>query len=161
MSVKRDFPQAYHDFMAYNGSDTVVYNSEPSLTRQEFADECDINSIMARYNAHVVGGPGNLPPRDPQYIDFTEMPQDLMGYLHFMQETENAFMSLPAIVRKEFDNDPHRFVEYASDPASLDQMRSWGLAPPAKVPEPSGEQPPASPGGSNSAPSGAPAQSST
>lgn len=142
---KRDFPQAVHDFMAYNNSDTVVFNREPSLTRQEFADECDINSIMKRYDAHVIGGPGNLPPMDPQFIDFTEMPQDLMGYLQFMQDTENAFMSLPAVVRKNFDNDPHRFVEYASDPASLDQMREWGLAKPAPAPKEPEVQPPVPP----------------
>lgn len=155
---KRDFPQATHDFVAYNHKEFVEYNNLPSLTRQEFAEECDINTIMARYNAHVIGGPGNLSPVEPMYVDFAEMPQDLMGYLEFMQNAENAFMSLPAIVRKEFDNNAHEFVAFASDPASLGQMREWGLAPPAKVPEVPREQPPASPGASNNGSSEPPAQ---
>lgn len=134
-----EFPQAVHDFAAYNGSDTAVFNREPSLTRQEFADECDINSIMARYDAHVIGGPGNLPPKEPMYIDFAEMPQDLMGYLEFMTTAEKSFMSLPAVVRREFDNNAHEFVAFASDPGNIDTMRTWGLAPPAKPQEPVNE----------------------
>ncbi|AXH73256.1 MAG: internal scaffolding protein [Microviridae sp.] len=145
--------QAENDFHKTNGSDTTVFNREPSLTRQEFAEECDINALMKRYDGHVIGGPGNLPPREPMYVDFAELPQDLMGYLEFMKNAESAFMSLPAQVRKEFDNSPHEFVAYASDPSSLEQMRSWGLAPPAKAPErpdpvPPGEGPAAASKGS-------------
>ncbi|AXH75809.1 MAG: internal scaffolding protein [Microviridae sp.] len=132
MSTK-SFPQASHDFIAYNHTDTAVWNHEPSLTRQEFAEECDINALMARYNNHVIGGPGNLAPSEPMYFDFADMPQDLMGYMQFMEDCEKSFMSLPAIVRKEFDNSALEFVAFASDPTNLQQMRDWGLAPPAKV----------------------------
>lgn len=152
------FPQASHDFSKSNGSDTRIFNREPSLTRQEFAAECDLNTLMARYEGHVIGGPGNLAPREPMYIDFVNMPQDLMGYLTFLQEAENAFMSLPAIVRKEFDNSAQEFVEFASDPGNLEQMRSWGLAPPAKpqAPAPDAVVPPPA-----SAPAAAPAAAPT
>ncbi|UDN67678.1 internal scaffolding protein [robinz microvirus RP_93] len=129
------FPQAVHDWYGSNGSNTVVFNREPSLTRQEFAEECDINTLMKRYDAHVIGGPGNLPPVEPMYVDFAEMPQDLMGYLKFMEEAEASFMRLPAVVRKEFDNSAMEFIGFASDPGNLGQMRDWGLAPPAKVPD--------------------------
>lgn len=126
------FPQAFNDFHKFNGSQTLVYNSEPSLTRQEFAEECDINALMKRYEGHVVGGPGNLSPKEPIYADWTDLPQDLMGYLGFMQEAEAQFMRLPAVVRKEFDNSAMEFVAFATDPGNLEQMRTWGLAAPAK-----------------------------
>ncbi|QCQ84781.1 internal scaffolding protein [Blackfly microvirus SF02] len=149
--------QAENDFFKSNGSDTAVFNREPSLTRQEFAEECDINQLMKRYDGHVIGGPGNLPVREPMYFDFADLPQDLMGYLTFMNEAQAQFMSLPAAVRKEFDNDPVEFVAYASDPSSLEQMRSWGLAPPAKPPEtpvppPPGEGPASASKGSSEPP---------
>lgn len=145
--------QAANDFHKSNGSDTVVFNREPSLTRQEFAEECDINSLMKRYEGHVIGGPGNMAPPEPMYVDFVNLPQDLMGYLAFMTEAEMSFMSLPAAVRKEFDNSAHEFVAFASDPGNLEQMRAWGLAPPAKPPEP----PPApAPQAASSAPPAAP-----
>ncbi|AXH76470.1 MAG: internal scaffolding protein [Microviridae sp.] len=123
---------AYYDFYKTNGSHTVFYTEGPSLTRQEFAEECDINNLMKRYEGHVIGGPGNLPPQQPLYFDFTSGPQTLMEFMDMQQRAEQAFMMLPAVVRKEFDNDALQFVEFASDPANLDQMRTWGLAEPAE-----------------------------
>jgi hypothetical protein len=64
------------------------------------------------------------------------MPSDLMGTMAMLSDAETAFMSLPAQVRREFDNDPLQFVDFASDPENVPQMRTWGLAPPEAVPEP-------------------------
>jgi hypothetical protein len=142
---------AYYDFYKVNGASGVTFTEGPSMTRQEFAEECDINSIMKRYEGHVVGGPGNLPPMVPQYYDFGEMPQTLMEFMEMQSRAEEAFMSLPAVVRKHFENDAMQFVEFASDPGNLGQMREWGLAAPAKAPDA-----PAAPGAvSGAAPAGA------
>lgn len=105
-----------------------------SMTRQEFADECDINQIMARYEKD-----GIWPPvaNDyvPVYVDFAAQPTDLMSAMQQMSDAEAAFMRLPAIVRKEFDNDAVRFVEYAANGDNLEQLRRWGLAEPEKAPD--------------------------
>lgn len=139
-------PVAGNDFFKTNGSDTVVFNKEPSMTRQEFMEECDINALMKRYEGHVIGGPGNLAPVVPVYVDWTQMPTDLMNYMDRMFEAENAFMTLPAVVRKEFDNSAAAFVEFAADPGNLDQMRSWGLAPPVAAGASAPAGAPAAPG---------------
>lgn len=107
--------------------------ADDGMTRQEFADECDINNILATYEktgvlSHVARG-------EPQYLDVSNVP-DLAGAMAYMFDAEAAFMSLPAIVRREFDNDPLRFVEFAVDPANVERMREWGLAAPAKPVEP-------------------------
>lgn len=135
MSKERQFPLTPHDFYATNGLDsgaTDLVNEEPSLTRQEFADECDINSIMARYEK--TGVISHVTPRQPMYVDYTAIPADLAGTLAMLQLGEEAFMTLPASVRKEFDNNAINFVDFASDPKNLDQMREWGLAPPEPQP---------------------------
>lgn len=99
----------------------------PSMTRQDMADECDINLIMARY-------PGGIPPgaviSEPVYLDLTQSPASLMEAMNTMKDAEMAFMRLPADIRRTFDNNPMLFVEYASDPENLDQMRLWELAAP-------------------------------
>lgn len=133
----------------------LTYNDQPSLTRQEFADECDINTLMAQYEKHAGTGAGNLPNQrrdEPFYADFTALPGSLLEYMEFMDTAERAFMSLPAQVRREFDNSPHMFVEFASDPENLSQMRTWGLAAPDPQEEPPG--PIGMP--ASSAPAGAP-----
>lgn len=105
----------------------------PSMTREEFSAECDINQIMRKYEQT-----GMLPVNGsvPVYVDFASVPSDLQEAMRVMMDAESAFMSLPAAVRKEFDNDPLRFVEFASDGDNLEQLRTWGLAEPEKAPDP-------------------------
>lgn len=108
----------------------------PSMTRQEFADECDVNALMARYDKV---GVWPLPPVDkaPMYLDLTEVPDNLLDVMNMMVDAEAAFMSLPAVVRRDFENDPMQFVAFASDPQNLEKMREYGLAPPpAEAPKP-------------------------
>lgn len=112
--------------------------SHDGCTRQEFADECDINVLMERYERTGVINHYNAKP--PAYLDVTEVP-DLHSALAVMDEAQAAFMTLSAKVRREFDNDPLQFVEFASDPANLEQMREWGLAPPAPVEAPASAAP--------------------
>jgi hypothetical protein len=104
---------------------------EEGLTRQEFADECDINVLMATYER---GGALNHFNRlTPEFLDVTEVP-DLATALSYFDDAQRAFMSLSATVRREFDNDAVKFVDFAQDPSNLEKMREWGLAPPAAVP---------------------------
>lgn len=117
-----------------NTIEVVAFLDGPSMTRQEFAEECDINEIMARYEKH---GQWPMKPNDyvPTYVDFVGMP-DLQGAMASMDAARDAFMQLPAKVRKEFDNDAMRFVEFAQDGNNQKQLREWGLAEPEKAPEP-------------------------
>lgn len=116
----------------------IDYSSDvggPSLTRQEFADECDINKIMAQYER--TGTVSHQNQRAPMYLDLESVP-DLAEALRIVDEAQIAFMSLPATVRREFDNDPVKFVAYVQngDDEALKRMREWGLAEPEKVEEP-------------------------
>lgn len=101
-----------------------------SRTKSEFKDECNINSIMKRYAK--TGVISHVSQRAPFFVDTTEMP-DLMTAMNVMIAARQSFMSLSADVRKQFDNDPVKFVEFAEDPENIDQMREWGLAPPKAV----------------------------
>ena len=111
-------------------SDTVG----ESLTKQSFADECDINKILERFSIT-----GHIPEgvRAPTFGDFTNIPT-YQDALNAVIEAENSFMAMPAEVRSRFGNSAHAFVEFCSDPANLDEMRRLGLAvqavtPPATV----------------------------
>lgn len=122
---------AFNDFHKTNGVEhPPVMPVGASLTRQEFAGECDINTIMSRYEQYLSDPMRSV--REPRYVDLVDYPQDLMGFMQVMKDGEEAFMRLPATVRREFDNDAIAFVDFASNPENLDQMREWGLAPPKK-----------------------------
>jgi len=118
---------------AYVEHAPVVFSDDtPSMTRQEFAKECDINVLMAHYEKNAIMPPTN--GREPAYFDASSVP-DFREALDIAREAQEAFLRVPAATRKELDNDVHKFVEYAQDPENLPQMRKWGLAEPEKVPD--------------------------
>lgn len=119
------------DFRMINSDRCFMSDFAPSMTRQEFAEECDINTLMARYEAHGVISHVNRAV--PVYMDLTGMP-DLRESLDYMRDATLAFNSLPAAARYMLGNDPVKFVEFATNPDNIGKMREWGLAPPVELP---------------------------
>lgn len=118
MYVEREFTNSF----------TLDCSNLPSLTRQEFAEECDINHLMAKYEKTGLL-PSHMNKAEPRYLDVSDVP-DLRTALDLLDQSTAAFMALPATVRREFDNDPVKFVEFAQDPENIEQLRTWGLAEP-------------------------------
>ncbi len=96
---------------------------KPSLAKQSFRDECDINNILRQFNVT-----GQLPANgvQPQYGDFSGI-TDYQSALNAVMAAQDSFLQLPAKVRAKFDNDPALFVEFASDEANKDEMKALGL----------------------------------
>lgn len=130
------------DFYVQHSPVDLYCPPEEGMTRQEFADECNINVLMAQYER--TGVISHVNQRQPMFVDVSDVP-DLARAIAIVEEGEKSFMTLPASVRREFDNDPVKFLEFCQDPASLSKLREWGLAPPEKVVEPSLEAPAALP----------------
>lgn len=99
-----------------------------SMVQQQFAEETNINNIMAKYQktgllTHVARYAGT-------YGDFSGVPDYKEG-LERIMAAEDMFMSLPATIRDRFNNDPANFIEFATDASNIDEMRKLGLAPEA------------------------------
>lgn len=128
---------------------TGLYTAQPGeedydgKTQQNFKEECDINTIVNNFLKT-----GQLPEnvRLPSYIDY-EGVFDFQTAMNTALQAEEAFMELPAPLRAEFDNNPQRFLEYATNPANREDMLARGLlregaepvkqpAAPAPAPEP-------------------------
>lgn len=107
---------------------------DPSLAIQSQKDESDINTIVKNF-----GLTGELPVSQrvpfPYDVDFDEI-LDYRTLADQLMQAQRSFNSLPAVVRATFANDAVAFADFASDPKNLDQMRAWGLAPPAPEPTP-------------------------
>lgn len=102
-----------------------------SMTRQEFLEECDINTIMKRYDQF--GVISHQSRRVPMYGDFSDIP-DYREAMELINAAAASFAALPANIRARFGNDPAAFVDYCQDPENLPELRRLGLA---NVPEPS------------------------
>lgn len=107
---------------------------DESRTHQEFKEESDINTIIDRF------GIGENPIEAQKWVtdlDITNAATSYQDVMNQLNEARDQFMSLPAKVRSQFDNDPHRFVQFVSDPANGDEMVRLGLAHVREAPKPS------------------------
>lgn len=112
------------------GDESGLACLEPTMAKQEFREECDINTIAERFGLY-----GELPESFtmPLEGDFTEI-TDYQSALNKIMAANDAFMLMPAQVRERFQNDAHQFVDFCSDPANLDEARKLGLARPVLEP---------------------------
>lgn len=93
------------------------------FTDQSYADECDINVMMARYQAT-----GEVPVVNqvaPQFLDVTE--QDFQRHMDIVLEAEDLFGQLPSAIRDRFGNDPGAFLGFVSDDANYAEAVKLGL----------------------------------
>lgn len=102
---------------------SLKFPANSRWTKQSFKEECDINTIMARYQS--TGEMPNLGVRAPQYLDATGM--DFQSMQNQVLEAQALFMELPSKLRTRFGNDPGQFLSYVADPQNRAEMRELGL----------------------------------
>lgn len=103
---------------------------EPSHTKQEFRDECDINNIMKKYER--TGELPNMIKENPIYGDFSD-PIDLQSAMDIVVHAQTQFNNLDAHIRERFDNSPVKFLEFTSDPKNAQEMAKMGLMKPESI----------------------------
>ena len=104
---------------------TALANEEPSMTKQSFVEESDINTIVKRF-----GLTGQLPSdiRMPLNGDFQEVP-DFRTAMQLLVEAREGFMQMPADVRARFGNDPAAFVDFISNDENRAEAERLGIVP--------------------------------
>ncbi|UDN67771.1 internal scaffolding protein [robinz microvirus RP_112] len=133
-SFYRPHPRVTEDNL-YTDPVTGELTLMPSMTKQEFQFECDINNVIKSFSQtgmfkHVSANASLGAYQDlPDGTDFQEA-------LHEVQRAREAFMTLPSKLRSRFGNDPAEFLAFTHDPSNLDELRSLGLANPAPLPSP-------------------------
>lgn len=126
MSVKGPFVRLPLIRMPSEGIEFV----EPSLTKQSFKDECDVNNIMRRYTA--TGVVTHLNNRRPEFGDFTSV-ATFQESLNTVIEAEAMFAELPSAIRDRFGNDPSKLLEFIADENNRDEAIKLGIV---KAPDP-------------------------
>lgn len=129
-----EFRTAY----GFRGEHPGLVFSEPSMTKQSFKDECDINVILARYeNTGMYYDPlTTRGSRAPLFDDFTAVP-DYMDAQNFVIEAGEMFDALPSRIRKRFNNSPAQLLEFLADSANVSEAIGLGLiSAPVEQPEP-------------------------
>jgi phage internal scaffolding protein len=96
---------------------------EPSLAQQHFKEECDINTILQKFNIT-----GLLPeaPLSPRYGDFTGI-GDYHTALNRVIAAQDEFEALPAQIRARFGNDPAQLIEFMENSENRPEAEELGL----------------------------------
>ena len=108
-------------------------NNEATRTKQSLIENADINKIIRKHGlTHVITA-----ARDVEVLYGQVTSRDLQEAMDMHNAAEEAFLKVPSDIRKKFGNDPGEFIDFATNPDNIDQMRQWGLAPsPPPPPEP-------------------------
>lgn len=113
-----------------NGTiDIVSINNEPTLTQQQFKEQCDINNIIKNYTQT-----GELPlsHKVGQFLDVSNI-QDYHTSLQTVFEAQKAFDSLPSNIRAKFENDPNALVAFIEDDSNYEEALTLGLLSPTAI----------------------------
>lgn len=99
----------------------------PSMTRQEFLADADINNILQKYSeTGYLVDPTRPSSREPMFGDFSNV-QDYQSALDALIVAQENFMQLPAKIRDRFQNDPGEFLKFVENPENHDELVSMGL----------------------------------
>jgi len=117
-----NFRTAYQKHKRY-----PIMFEQPTLTKQAFKDECDINNIMSKYQK--TGMVEHLNQNNGEYGDFISY-EDYHTSLNQILEAQETFNSIPSSIREKFNNNPAEFLEFAQNPDNHNQMVQFGMAHP-------------------------------
>lgn len=108
----------------------LIFPEDSEFTRQEFKDECDINTIMAQYQSNG-GQIFHINEMTPQYMDCTAA--TFREQMDFVAGAYSMFEELPSKIREQFDNDPAEFLDFCSQEKNRPEMAQMGLLSPTAV----------------------------
>lgn len=102
----------------------ISFEGDRGVTKQADLKDTDINALFKRFEKT-----GQLPDmiaREGRYGDFSEVPdfQEALGIVRLANE---QFEALDASLRNRFENDPAKFLAFATDAKNEDEMAKLGL----------------------------------
>jgi len=105
---------------------STLIDPDDDLAQQEFKDETDINTIMARYHSgHAINF---VNKHAPQYGDVSSI--DFQSAMETVAQGKSMFADLPSNIREKFKNDPALFMDFIHDEKNAAEAAEMGLLSP-------------------------------
>lgn len=123
-----------NSYLAHRKRPALTMAGQPSLTKQQFKDECNLGKLMKRYINHGIPPPsagGN-----PTYGNFTTV-DDYFDAVNKLKEAQEQFDALPSKLRDRFNNAPSELLMFLLNEKNREEAIALGIIPaPPKEPAP-------------------------
>jgi hypothetical protein len=119
-------------FYRYDENGNVIRNrvittcDDESLTEQSHVKETDVNQIVKRHGKDLIQKANELMSTNFQMDNIPG--NDFHESMMIIQKASKSFSQMPSQVRKQFDNDPAKFLDFVQNPANAEAMVTMGLA---------------------------------
>lgn len=100
---------------------------QDNRTKQAMRDECDINTIVKKYRDRRIDLTQFA--QAGEYADFSNIPT-YHEAMNQIAAAESMFEALPSALRRKFENNSAKFVDFCADPKNAKEMVELGLAIP-------------------------------
>lgn len=113
----------HYVFNYFNKPPCVIHvNHEPTMTQQQFKDECDINQILQKFVET-----GFLDTIGPGVFADISDTLDYQSSLNFIKQADEMFAALPSGIRERFHNNPAEYMDFVHDPSNLAEGQELGI----------------------------------
>lgn len=109
----------------YRRKSTIDFSESISLTEQCHKDECSIQNIMKKYKKTGILNHTN--EYQGTYMDMTNA-LDYHEAQNIIAAASSMFETVPAHIRKHFNNDSSQFVDFMQNPDNKSQIEEMGLS---------------------------------
>lgn len=110
----------------------AIKDGEEVMVEQSHKSEVDINNIVKKHGADLIGKIAAL--QQWTYDDVTG--NDFQESMNALIKARDTFADVPSDIRKQFDNDPAKFMDFVYNPDNKDKLVEMGLAHAEPVVEP-------------------------
>jgi DNA-binding ferritin-like protein (Dps family) len=107
----------------------AVKDGEEIRVEQSHKDEVNINKIVARHGIDLLQNVAAL--QKWEYDDVSG--NDFQEAMNALIKARDTFDKVPNKIRKHFDHDAAKFMDFVRNPENVEQLREWGLAKPPEV----------------------------
>jgi len=127
-------------FYKTNTDGTIIRNRQTFTTpedeivrvEQSHKDEVNINNIVKRHGMDLIAKTAAL-----QQFTYDDNPNnDFQETMNAILKAEKSFSSVPSEIRKQFDNNPAKFMDFIHNSDNQQQLIDWGLAKAPETPQP-------------------------
>ena len=123
------------------GDHPGIVFTEPSMTQQQFADESNINNIIARFKETGTLSDDPDPNNLPVFDDFTvRSAYNYQTAMNVVVRAREQFDALPSNIRERFGYSPKALLQFLGDESNYDEAVRLGLVRP-REPEPTLPEP--------------------